>query len=232
MSVIIVATPKGKLPELNAGVFEHPALRAELARVGVHGLDDLRDTYAMGDAALRAYPALYPSPRHSDYHPILTLRAPVARFQQGYVGDVESIMTAPWPMTRAWGGPEPRVPPAEGAQLNLQVLQRRSTAHLLSQRLQHGADLPGGGDHALADALRALLNLYNLQRTSDHPAGRVNDARIMALQGITESASTRIIAGAPVRGTKLSLTAREDGFVSKGDAFLFSSVLDRIYGRA
>lgn len=171
--LIIVATPKGKLPELNAGIFEHPALRAELARVGVHGLDDLRDTYAMGDAALRAYPALYPSPRHSDYHPILTLRAPVARFQQGYVGDVESIMTAPWPMTRAWGGPEPRVPPAEGAQLNLQVLQRRSTASLLSQRLQHGADLPGGGDHALADALRALGERCELEITPLETAGLV-----------------------------------------------------------
>ena len=171
--LIIVATPKGKLPELNAGIFEHPALRAELARVGVHGLDDLRDTYAMGDAALRAYPALYPSPRHSDYHPILTLRAPVARFQQGYVGDVESIMTAPWPMTRAWGGPEPRVPPAEGAQLNLQVLQRRSTAYLLSQRLQHGADLPGGGDHALADALRALGERCELEITPLETAGLV-----------------------------------------------------------
>ncbi|MFK3845991.1 fused MFS/spermidine synthase [Stenotrophomonas sp. NPDC078853] len=171
--LIIVATPKGKLPELNAGVFEHPALRAELARVGVHGLDDLRDTYAMGDAALRAYPALYPSPRHSDYHPILTLRAPVARFQQGYVGDVESIMTAPWPLTRAWGGPEPRLPPAEGTQLNLQVLQRRSTAYLLSQRLQHGADLPGGGDHALADALRALGERCELEITPLETAGLV-----------------------------------------------------------
>ena len=171
--LIIVATPKGKLPELNAGIFEHPALRAELARVGVHDLDDLRDTYAMGDAALRAYPALYPSPRHSDYYPILTLRAPVARFQQGYVGDVESIMTAPWPLTRAWGGPEPRVPPAEGAQLNLQMLQRRSTAYLLSQRLQHGADLPGGGDHALADALRALGERCELEITPLETAGLV-----------------------------------------------------------
>lgn len=171
--LIIVATPKGKLPELNAGIFEHPALRAELARVGVHGLDDLRDTYAMGDAALRAYPALYPSPGHSDYHPILTLRAPIARFQQGYVGDVESVMTAPWPMTRAWGGPEPRVPAAEGAQLNLQVLQRRSTAYPLSQRLQHGADLPGGGDHALADALRSLGERCELEITPLETAGLV-----------------------------------------------------------
>ncbi|MBD8636456.1 fused MFS/spermidine synthase [Stenotrophomonas sp. CFBP 13725] len=171
--LIIVATPKGRLPELNAGIFDQPALRAELARVGVHGLNDLRDTFAMGDAALRAYPALYPSPRHSDYHPILTLRAPVARFQQGYVGDVESIMTAPWPLTRDWGGPEPRLPRADGSQLNLQVLQRRTTAQLLSQRLQHGADLPGGGDHALADTLRTLGARCELEVTPLETAGLV-----------------------------------------------------------
>lgn len=154
--LIIVATPKGRLPELNAGVFQHPALRAELARIGVNSLNDLRDTYAMGDAALRAYPRLYPSPRHSDYFPILTLRAPVARFQQSYVGDVESIMTAPWPLTRTWGGSEPRLPPATGNHLNLQLLQRRTAAHALSQRLQSGGGLQGSGDHALVDTLRSL----------------------------------------------------------------------------
>lgn len=171
--LIIVATPKGRLPPLNDGVFAQPALHAELARIGVHGLDDLGDTLVMGDAALRAFPPLYPSPRHSDYHPILTLRAPVARFQQAYVGDVESMMTAPWPLTRAWGAPEPRVPPAQGAQLNLQVLQRRTTAHVLSQRLQHGADLPGGGDHALADALRSLGERCELEATPLETAGLV-----------------------------------------------------------
>nr|WP_246333396.1 fused MFS/spermidine synthase [Stenotrophomonas tumulicola] len=169
--LIIVATPKGHLPPLNDGVFAQPALRGELARIGVHGLDDLGDTLVLGDAALRAFPPLYPSPRHSDYHPILTLRAPVARFEQAYVGDVESMMTAPWPLTRAWGAPESRVPPAQGSQLNLQVLQRRTTAHLLSQRLQHGADLPGGGDHALADALRLLGARCELEVTPLETAG-------------------------------------------------------------
>ncbi len=171
--LIIVATPQGRLPVLNDGLFAQPALRLELARIGVHALDDLADTFVMSDAALRAFPALYPSPRHSDYRPILTLRAPVARFQQAFVGDVESIMTAPWPLTRAWGGPEPRMPAADGAQLNLQVLQRRTTAQLLANRLQHGADMPGGGDHALADALRSLGQRCELEITPLETAGLV-----------------------------------------------------------
>lgn len=171
--LIIVATPQGRLPVLNDGLFAQPALRVELARIGVRGLDDLTDTFVMSDAALRAFPPLYPTPRHSDYHPILTLRAPVARFQQAFVGDVESIMTAPWPLTRAWGGPEPRTPVADGAQLNLQVLQRRTTAQLLANRLQHGADMPGGGDHALADALRSLGQRCELEVTPLETAGLV-----------------------------------------------------------
>ena len=171
--LIIVATPQGRLPVLNDGLFAQPALRVELARIGVHALDDLADTFVMSDAALRAFPALYPSPRHSDYRPILTLRAPVARFQQAFVGDVESIMTAPWPLTRAWGGPEPRTPAADGAQLNLQVLQRRTTAQLLANRLQYGADMPGGGDHALADALRSLGQRCELEITPLETAGLV-----------------------------------------------------------
>lgn len=171
--LIIVATPHGKLPAFNDGLFAQPALRAELARIGVRGLDDLRDTFVMSDAALRAFPPLYPSPRHSDYRPILILRAPVARFQQAFVGDVESIMTAPWPLTRAWGGPEPRMPSADGTQLNLQVLQRRTTAQLLANRLQHGADMPGGGDHALADALRSLGQRCELEVTPLETAGLV-----------------------------------------------------------
>ncbi|MET0341192.1 MAG: type VI secretion system baseplate subunit TssF [Polyangiales bacterium] len=80
------------------------------------------------------------------------------------------------------------------------------------------------------DALRALLRLYNFQQHSDHPAGRVNDARISTLAGMREQAATRILQGAPVRGSKLTLTAHEDGFLSKGDAFLFASVLDRLFG--
>lgn len=80
------------------------------------------------------------------------------------------------------------------------------------------------------DALRALLHLYNVQRSADHPVGRVNHARVSSLESLAEQSATRIVEGAPVRGTKLTLTAREEGFVSKGDAFLFASVLDRIFG--
>lgn len=175
--LIIVATPKGRLPELNGGIFEQPALRAELARIGVQSVDDLHDTFAMGDAALRAYAPLYPSPRHSDYYPVLTLKAPVARFQQAFVDDMETMTTAPWPLARAWGGSEPRaagaLPATGGQRLSLQVLQYRDAARELANRLQHGDALPGGGDLALADTLRTLGGGCELEVTPVESVGLV-----------------------------------------------------------
>lgn len=173
--LIIVASPKGPLPPLNGALFEGAELRHELARVGVHSLADLQDTLAMGDAALRAYVPLYPSPRHSDFRPVLTLKSPVARFEQAFVSDIESMMTAPWPLVRSWGGPEPRLPLAgQGSQLSLQVLDRRVRAQALLQRLQDGSALPGaGGDAALADALRSLGQQCELDTTPLESAGLV-----------------------------------------------------------
>jgi len=197
--LIIVATPKGKLPALDDTLFTQPALRAELARIGVHGVADLADTLAMGDAALRAYVPLHPSPRHSDYRPVLTLKAPVARFEQAFVGDMEAMTTAPWPLVRSWGGPEPRavdaVPGmtlAVGTQasgpgavtvgmpmqtldggLALRVLDYRREAQLLARRLQDPDSVAGGGDHALADALRTMAARCELGLTPVASAGLV-----------------------------------------------------------
>ncbi|MEN4953504.1 fused MFS/spermidine synthase [Stenotrophomonas sp. TWI819] len=105
--LILVATPKGKLPALSSDVFDQPMLRAELARIGVHGLVDLEDTLAMNDQALRAFVPLYPSSQNSDYFPVLKLNAPTARFRQARVGDFEAVMTAPWPMREALGSSPP-----------------------------------------------------------------------------------------------------------------------------
>ena len=171
--LIIVATPTGRLPALTDAPLRAPALRAELARIGVRRLADLQDTLAMDDGALRAYVPLYPSPRHSDFHPVLTLKAPVARFEQAFVSDMESMMTAPWPLVRSWGGPEARVLPPDESPLLLQVHDRRRRAQALLQRLQHGSDLPGIGDEALADTLRQLGQRCELDATPVETAGLV-----------------------------------------------------------
>ncbi|HEL4832393.1 TPA: fused MFS/spermidine synthase [Stenotrophomonas maltophilia] len=94
--LILVATPKGKLPPMNDRLFRQSALREELARIGVHSLTDLQDTLSMDDAALRAFVPLYPAARNSDYFPTLKLKAPVARFQSAFTRDFQEVMVAPW----------------------------------------------------------------------------------------------------------------------------------------
>lgn len=96
--LILVATPKGKLPQMNDSIFQQPALREELARIGVHSLADMEDTLSMDDAALRGFVPLYPAPRNSDYFPALKLNAPVARFQSAFTSDFQQVMTMPWPI--------------------------------------------------------------------------------------------------------------------------------------
>lgn len=160
--LILVATPQGSLPDLRGDLFKQPALRAELARIGVKELADLQETFAMDSAALRAYVPLYPAPRNSDYFPVLKLNAPVARFRQAAVSDFEAVMTAPWPMSVTWGASEPRSTAADGRirHLPLRVLDKRLAAAELSGLLsgsQIGERRSASiGDWVQAQALRGI----------------------------------------------------------------------------
>jgi type VI secretion system protein ImpG len=74
--------------------------------------------------------------------------------------------------------------------------------------------------------LRRVLAAYNFQERFDHPTGRINRARIAAIESCTRGPVTRVLEGAAVRGLGVGLTVREDGFASAGDAFLFGCVID------
>jgi len=78
-------------------------------------------------------------------------------------------------------------------------------------------------------ALMALLELYNFQATADQPTARANQLRIESLRAVTGKPATRFLAGAPVRGTQVTIDVEEAGFTGLGDAFLFGSVLDEIF---
>ena len=81
-----------------------------------------------------------------------------------------------------------------------------------------------------AEALRAMLGLYNAQDASDDPVGRANRRRIESILRVATASSTRIVRGGAVRGSSLTLELDEAGFGSAGEAFLFSDVLDRVLG--
>lgn len=154
--LVLVATPEGRLPPMNDSLFQQPALREELARIGVHSVADLNDSLSMDDAALRAFVPLYPSPRNSDYFPVLKLKAPVARFQRAFTPDFQDVMAAPWPVPAQ---PQP-VRHANAAAAVRQPISgredRRPRAQALADVLQDRAVL-APVDVSVADWMRSRV---------------------------------------------------------------------------
>ncbi|MGG6343828.1 fused MFS/spermidine synthase [Stenotrophomonas indicatrix] len=165
--LILVATPTGKLPAMNEGLFQQPALKRELARIGVHSVQDLQDTLAMDDRALRAFVPLYPSARNSDYFPTLKLNAPVARFQSAFTRDFQEVMVAPWPVVSRETGSAVSLAPGLAPQPS-SLEDLRPSARSLSAVLRGTDASPGSlsaGDWLRAQTLRGLAQRCELDRS-------------------------------------------------------------------
>jgi type VI secretion system protein ImpG len=82
---------------------------------------------------------------------------------------------------------------------------------------------------ARLETLRALLELYNFPALVDQHSGRANQLRIEGIRAAEAHPARRVLEGAPVRGTRVSLELDEPHFASPGDAFLFGAVLDELF---
>jgi len=80
-----------------------------------------------------------------------------------------------------------------------------------------------------AETLRTLLELYNFQALADQVAGRANRLRVDGIRAADATAVRRVVEGAPVRGTHVSLELDEAHFAGPGDAVLFGGVLDEMF---
>jgi type VI secretion system protein ImpG len=83
---------------------------------------------------------------------------------------------------------------------------------------------------SLADVqvLRTMLDIYNVQALVDEQSGRANRLRIDGIGSASLSSIRRLLGGAPVRGTRMSLEFDEAHFAGPGDAFLFGCVIDEL----
>lgn len=99
-------------------------------------------------------------------------------------------------------------------------LHWRLVAHLAANR----APLDG------PDTLRELLDLYNFQGLVDQQSGRANRLRIEGVRELAVTPARRVVQGAPVRGTRVTMTLEEDHFAGLGDAWLFARALDELLG--
>jgi type VI secretion system protein ImpG len=79
---------------------------------------------------------------------------------------------------------------------------------------------------ASVEGLRTALRLYDLHALYDRQAGRALENRLSAIQSLETSSETRLLRGAPVRGTRVELALDEEGFASEGEMYLFASVVE------
>lgn len=172
--LILVASPRGDVPELKGHVFDHPLLAADLTRIGVPDLRGLRDTQVLDRRGLEAYLSLYPHQINSDMFPVLKLQAPVARFARASVPHFNNFGAAPWPIVRVLGGPAPRTDDelaAEGRMLPIAAVRKSVAAHEILARLT-GRPVKRSGDMSEFDSLQvtALEGMATSCTLGDRPA--------------------------------------------------------------
>lgn len=79
------------------------------------------------------------------------------------------------------------------------------------------------------EALRGILELYNLQAYYDQQAARENEQRMQGIKSISYKPAEWIMKGAPIRGRSIRMEMDEDNFAGEGDMFLFASLLNDFF---
>nr|WP_178132088.1 type VI secretion system baseplate subunit TssF [Pseudomonas sp. C2B4] len=84
---------------------------------------------------------------------------------------------------------------------------------------------------SLADvnALKVILETYDLPRFYDKQAEKVSKCLLDGLKSIRHQHVDRLHRGLPVRGLRTELTIDPQGYVGEGDLFVFASVLNEFF---
>lgn len=79
------------------------------------------------------------------------------------------------------------------------------------------------------EALKVLLQTYDLPRHYDQHAARVGHRRLEGLKHISHSHTDRLHGGLPLRGIRTDLEMDGANYLGEGDLFLFASVLNEFF---
>lgn len=84
---------------------------------------------------------------------------------------------------------------------------------------------------SLADvnALKVILETYDLPRYYDQHAEKVSKRLLDGLKSIKHQHVDRLHRGLPVRGLRTELTIDPQGYIGEGDLFVFASVLNEFF---
>ncbi|CAM3134174.1 type VI secretion system baseplate subunit TssF [Pseudomonas floridensis] len=79
------------------------------------------------------------------------------------------------------------------------------------------------------DALKVILETYDLPRHYDQQAERASQHLLKGLEAISHQPVDRLFKGHPVRGVRTELIINPDGYEGEGALFLFASVLNEFF---
>ena len=79
------------------------------------------------------------------------------------------------------------------------------------------------------NALKVILETYDLPRYHDRQAQKVSRRRLDALRSIRHEAVDRLHHGLPLRGLRVDLCIEPQGFLGHGEVFVFASVLNEFF---
>ncbi|MBU1331628.1 MAG: type VI secretion system baseplate subunit TssF [Gammaproteobacteria bacterium] len=82
---------------------------------------------------------------------------------------------------------------------------------------------------ANVEALKVILETYDLPRYYDQHAEKVSKRLLAGLKSISHQHVDRLHRGLPVRGVRTQLTINPEGYLGEGDLFLFASVLNEFF---
>jgi type VI secretion system protein ImpG len=82
---------------------------------------------------------------------------------------------------------------------------------------------------ANVEALKVILETYDLPRHYDKHAAKVSERLLGGLKGISHKHVDRLHRGLPVRGVRTELVMDAEGYLGEGDLFLFASVLNEFF---
>lgn len=80
------------------------------------------------------------------------------------------------------------------------------------------------------DHFKELMRVYDFQSENDAQQLLVHQRMLEGILTIQTEFDERLIRGAIVRGSQIQIELNEDHFAGEGDAYLFSSILDRFMG--
>ncbi|MNJ36416.1 hypothetical protein D3C77_312020 [compost metagenome] len=82
---------------------------------------------------------------------------------------------------------------------------------------------------ANVDALKVILETYDLPRYYDQHLEKVSKRLLSGLKSIHHAHVDRLHRGLPMRGLRTELTIDPEGYVGEGDLFVFASVLNEFF---